>query len=755
MNKLIMLVALFAFSAFGATNDVKHSSLIYWTDTITYASDVQLKVIREVREKESSGKDSGQESSASEHKSSENTTVIGGKTETKVDAIASYRGLPTAKASVHAEAFAETSFAWEQKRASKTQSMQKEWMRTVVEKSGETSIMKSDWKLRFNIKFKNESKEEAFEYKKGECTGVFLVIKDKDNLKKEALRIPVSPECLKPDGFELRPNGGNATLTVEADIPNEDIRETLLNANVLGVLDQYVTIEFDDQFDMKGKDTKSLWNYQDVCASKVAIRGFGDWSPEVVNSGGLTYSNVLDKVSKLPLSYTDSGDLDMVGERRLGRVASDDKGVYVILAKMQGKFKDILSKKDLEYRLSTKDYDKDLIFVRLGLQDVYDNYTQCPPSVLSNCYSYVRGSRDVGDEDLFACAMLAKEGGDYSLFGHCLVRIKNLDGFLKDEMNKSLAMSLIIKSDNVEHFEKLQSLGWKCENRTMLGYASENGSTNIVKWLLEKAPTLKRPKVDGLVPGADDDDVGDRGKTPLFWAAKNGHLDVCQYLASKGADINREFYDKNEKSGKAEKCDELVDESYIKDVRIRNFIKAQREVQKLRNSRLRRRKPNVSVEKMNCWIEHGVLPDSYLGFHWNLLSWAVELKDVALVESLVDKGADVRGEYSSTPVEKRTALMLACEAGDTNLVAKLIAKNADVYAHQDDGMSAFYYAIKSRHYDCAGMLFDKLDPAECSQVEDGKIKLNFFEYVNKYCEDEEFCKTVKARYPDPSGVSGE
>ena len=759
MNKLIMSVTLFAFSAFGATNDVKYSSLIYWTDSITYAPDVQLKVLRALREKENSGMDTSQESSASEHKISENTTAIGGKIETKADASASYRGLPMAKASVHAEAFAKTRFAWEQKRASKNQSMQKEWIRTVEEKSGETSIMKSDWKLRFNINFKNESKEQTFTYKEDEkYTGVFLVVQDKDDLKKDAQRISVLPDDLKPDCFELRPNGGKTTLTVEADIPNEDIREILLNANVLGVLDQYVTIEFDDKFRMEDKDTKSPWNYQDVCASRVAIMGFGTWPPEIVNSGGLTYRQVLETAKRLPFRYTEGDALDEVGRRPFGRFERDEKGVYVVLAKIHGVFKDRLSKEDLEQRISAKDNDKDLIFELLRLQEIYDNYNQYPASVVSNCFSYVQNSREISDKDLFACAMIARKIRDCALFGHCLTRmdIVKLGNILGDEENKSLAMSFIIESDNAEYFAKLCSLGWVCADRTMLGFAAEKGSTNIVSWLLEKAPKLERPEVDGLVANADEDAPGDIGKTPLFWAAKNGHLDVCRYLVSKGADVNRKFYDKENKSGKVRECDELVDDSYITNDLTRSYIKAQREVFDIKNyhwwESSRTAKPKgVTKEKIVEWVNAGVLPgsyNSYLGCHWNFLSWAVEMNDPSLVAFLVDKGADINGEYSSTPDEKHTALMLACELGDTNLVAKLILKGADLYAHQDNGMSAFNYAVKSRHYDCAEILLNKLEPAKCSEVEDDDMKLNFFEYVGKYCDDKEFSQKVKVKYGD-------
>ena len=89
--------------------------------------------------------------------------------------------------------------------------------------------------------------------------------------------------------------------------------------------------------------------------------------------------------------------------------------------------------------------------------------------------------------------------------------------------------------------------------------------------------------------------------------------------------------------------------------------------------------------------------------------------------------------------------MLACEVGDTNLVGKLISKGADLYAYQDDGMNAFYYAIKYWKYDCAKMLLDKLDVEKCSQVEDGGLKLNLFQFVGKYCYDETLCQMVKSK----------
>lgn len=38
--------------------------------------------------------------------------------------------------------------------------------------------------------------------------------------------------------------------------------------------------------------------------------------------------------------------------------------------------------------------------------------------------------------------------------------------------------------------------------------------------------------------GADSDLVDNNGQTPLFYAIKNGKLDVVEYLAERGANVN-------------------------------------------------------------------------------------------------------------------------------------------------------------------------------------------------------------------------
>ena len=332
--------------------------------------------------------------------------------------------------------------------------------------------------------------------------------------------------------------------------------------------------------------------------------------------------------------------------------------------------------------------------------------------------------------------MLSKKMCDYDLAGYCLSRITNTGAYLKDEATKGIAVELLIKADKPEYFEKLMRgealrRWWVFTDMTMLGFAAANGSINIVKWLLERTPEDKRPEVDGLVDGATEDAIGDAGKTPLCWAAENGHLEVCKYLVSQGADVKRKFKEGKEK--KKGKYDKLMDPNIVKNDAILNYIKAERERLAVRERSWRwwpfhSFPSDATPEKVREWVENGVVPDAYLGGGWCCLSWAVELKDAGLVEFLVDKGADVN---PACPNNGHTALMLACEIGDTNLVAKLVSRRARLDAKQYDDRTAFYYALENKQYDCFDILRESPDGSKYSGEDIDDLVLSKYEDVKR------------------------
>ena len=727
MRKFIIAqMALIAISSSGAMSEQCRSSVMYWIDSVSYAQDEIVDFLQTNTGENTRGHEDEHISSISDERVNTNTSAIGASGKVEGDVSQTSGGKPAAKVGMHVEVSAETKFTWEKKHIEQTQSKKRAWEKMEEKVRQYIRVKKSDWKLRFNINFKNESKTQTLVYKRGEDSGAIINITDIRNW--EIHRIKVQPLELSPAGFELQPNG-NVTLTVNATIPNSEIKQLLLTAQACGELDQCVAIEFDDLFRMTEKDTNMTRNFRNSNACRITTIGFGKKSIEVVNYSGLTYKEILcAATNSLPLSFKSDGSLDTVYDQAFGRYGSDNNGVYVVLMEEHGKLKDYLSKKELDMRPRSCYDNNDLRFVRIGLKDLYDNYVQCPCSVISNCFSYVGDSRDVRDEDLFVCAMLAKERQDYALMGRCLSRIKDIGKFLNDANSKSLALSLLIKADNPEYFgkcfEKLDYLDWAYTNRTMLGFAAEIGSSNIVRYLLEECPDNKRVEVDGLVSGATKKSIGDAGKTPLFWAAKNGHLEVCKYLVSKGADITREFYEEfyeeNKSKKTKEKYDELVKDKYISDLRIREYINAERDLFKVRDRWWRwcgSVPSDATGKKIRQWIKAGVSPDSYLGRHWNLLSWAVALRDINLVTFLINNGADVKGKYSACPSDGYTALMLACERGNTYLADKLISKRVDLYSKQDNGMMAFHCAIKSKNYDCCDMLSrNGLDVSKCPRV---------------------------------------
>jgi ankyrin repeat protein/beta-lactamase regulating signal transducer with metallopeptidase domain len=229
-----------------------------------------------------------------------------------------------------------------------------------------------------------------------------------------------------------------------------------------------------------------------------------------------------------------------------------------------------------------------------------------------------------------------------------------------------------------------------CGN-TALHYAAASGDEAIVEFLIGK--------------GAAGDAKNSRNVTPLYYAAVHDYEDIVDVLLAKGANVNA-------KDGSG--CTLLY--YAIWDIN-RNAVK-------------------LLIDKganLNVKADDGETP----------LIHAIWMKDKDLVELLINEGADVNAagkeghtpmywatywatmpmvgtkdfvellrmhgakeETSSAPANLKPAQSLheAAEAGNLELVKKLIAEGADVNVKDNEGQSALHYTVSKGHIEIARLL---------------------------------------------------
>ena len=83
---------------------------------------------------------------------------------------------------------------------------------------------------------------------------------------------------------------------------------------------------------------------------------------------------------------------------------------------------------------------------------------------------------------------------------------------------------------------------------------------------------------------------------------------------------------------------------------------------------------------------------------------AVERNDVAAVEELLSRGADVNTLDPRYPQLARPALMTAASLGYSEIVRLLLANGADVNARDAGGGTALIWACNDGHIDCTRLL---------------------------------------------------
>ena len=336
------------------------------------------------------------------------------------------------------------------------------------------------------------------------------------------------------------------------------------------------------------------------------------------------------------------------------------------------------------------------------------------------------------------------------------------------EFMKETLLSKIIALDDVAKYKILKEGGVNSVEEFGLNHlflAAKCGCLGMVRWLVE-----------GAYDKEDVNDADSKGMTPLIYAAKNGSLDVCKYLVDKDANVNYQV------NGR----DEMGDKRYNNCERTRRFICNVREVRKFAESRWNKswdgRPEKVTEREIREWASSGVNPDEYLGCHWSIFSWAVELRNDKLVEELLKYGANPNAQYAQTPVKKYTALMLAAEKGNMNLVNMLLGLTTNVgsadertsrkeavkafasglsiwtYALPEECFSfasqenktAFCYAVDNKHYDVAMALYRNGGVNESAMLKHESGNCNAFSYAALSITNEAGKPLLDAMFNDPN-----
>ena len=186
------------------------------------------------------------------------------------------------------------------------------------------------------------------------------------------------------------------------------------------------------------------------------------------------------------------------------------------------------------------------------------------------------------------------------------------------------------------------------DGRTVLIYAAWNGSTEVVKLLIDN--------------GADLNHKSNHGDTALMYAARDGHTDVVKFLIDNGVDLNH----KNNGGVTA-------------------LIYAAR-------------KEHTEVVKF--LVDNGADMNIKTKYGWTALMYASRYGYTEVVKLFIDNGADM----NIKDVDGWTALMYAAEKGCKEIVKLLIDNKADLNIKTKVGRTALDIAEQEGHQEIIDIL---------------------------------------------------
>lgn len=304
---------------------------------------------------------------------------------------------------------------------------------------------------------------------------------------------------------------------------------------------------------------------------------------------------------------------------------------------------------------------------------------------------------------------------------------RNADYGIKNKDGMTL-LHLVCRGGHVFFAERLIKLGAEVnlpdnDGRTAIHYAVMSGNSALVQTLLDL--------------GCDPNKLTKKMETPLHFAAKYSGLLEVQFLLEHGASIkainwplvenlkeqrrhqDKIYYDSDEEHISALKAalglktpeslggDDDEDEEYEDDEDYGGERYADSVSGSERKSSKKRGKKEMSTIDMDH-IPINLLPrdvnDAATTDGLTALHYAAENGDTAVVECLIEHGADIKAQDI---VLSRSAIHFAAENGNLDCIKYLADKGADLQDRDCYGATALHYAAKNNHLDVVKYLVGK------------------------------------------------